>query len=470
MREARRCCRRHEHVETVAGLRQVAVLDERLDLGREAGVWSGLGRGGSLTDTPAPAWLTPGPRAASVAPSRGSDSPMRSVPASPAGDRFRSFCYELRFPGPIVYPAANCTLLPYGRCSGSRSSASRSTRSWRRAARCSAGAPPRPASRRTPGSVRSASGCPGALPVLNAAAVDLAILAALALGCGIRPASVFARKNYFYPDLPKGYQISQYDLPLAVDGFLDWHDGARPQHVRIERLHLEEDAGKSLHEGFSGHADRTGDRLQPERRAARRDRDPPRPGRRRRRRPTFFERLRAVLVEIGVTAGNMEEGHLRCDANVSLRPAGSQALGHPGRGEEPQLVPLPRARARARDRAPGGAPRRRRTRRARDAAVGRGPGADRGHAQQGGGARLPVTSREPDLPPLVVTAERIAALRSTLPELPEARRHRLATSYGLSGARAAQIGERPRDDGVLRGVASAPGSARSRPRTGSPAR
>src|SRR5512140_2021219 len=98
-------------------------------------------------------------------------------------------------------------------------------------------------------------GLPGALPVANSRAVDFAILAALALGCRVQPTSVFARKNYFYPDLPKGYQISQYDRPLALDGALEWIEQGTVTRVGIVRLHLEEDAGKSMHEGFADSAD-----------------------------------------------------------------------------------------------------------------------------------------------------------------------------------------------------------------------
>src|SRR3954467_13457167 len=101
-------------------------------------------------------------------------------------------------------------------------------------------------------------GFPGVLPVLNRAAVDLAIRAALALGCRINETSVFARKNYFYPDLPKGYQISQYEQPLASDGIVDYVATAGPRRVGITRVHLEEDAGKSLHEGSGESARKTG--------------------------------------------------------------------------------------------------------------------------------------------------------------------------------------------------------------------
>src|ERR1700704_4049081 len=161
-------------------------------------------------------------------------------------------------------------------------------------------------------------GLPGALPVLNRRAVDYAARASLALGCTIHETSIFARKNYFYPDLPKGYQISQYEQPLATGGLM--------AGVRITRVHLEEDAGKSLHEGFvdsdrKTYVDfnRSGVPLieivtEPDLRSAAGASE-------------FFTRLRTILVWLGVNDGNMEEGSLRCDANVSVRPLGSIPLG-----------------------------------------------------------------------------------------------------------------------------------------------
>ena len=169
-------------------------------------------------------------------------------------------------------------------------------------------------------------GLPGALPVLNRAAVDYAIRAALALGCTVHESSIFARKNYFYPDLPKGYQISQYEQPLATDGAVEFTAGGEPRRVGIIRVHLEEDAGKSLHEGFPDSDrktyvdyNRSGVPLieivtEPDLRSAADAAE-------------FFARLRAMLVWLGVNDGNMEEGSLRCDANVSVRPAGAETLG-----------------------------------------------------------------------------------------------------------------------------------------------
>src|SRR5712691_5219637 len=169
-------------------------------------------------------------------------------------------------------------------------------------------------------------GLPGALPVLNRKAVEFAGLAALALGCRINATSIFARKNYFYPDLPKGYQISQYEQPLASGGALEYVSADGSRRVGITRVHMEEDAGKSLHEGFSDSDRKTYVDFnrssvplieivtEPDLRSAADAAE-------------FFTRLRAILVWLDVNDGNMEEGSLRCDANVSVRPRGSPTLG-----------------------------------------------------------------------------------------------------------------------------------------------
>ncbi|MGH9462988.1 MAG: Asp-tRNA(Asn)/Glu-tRNA(Gln) amidotransferase subunit GatB, partial [Vicinamibacteria bacterium] len=165
-------------------------------------------------------------------------------------------------------------------------------------------------------------GLPGALPVLNRKAVALAIRMGLAVDCRIHEASVFARKNYFYPDLPKGYQISQYDRPLAVGGSLLTDD----ETIRITRIHLEEDAGKLLHEGFEGSETQSGvdynrsgvplieivsepDLRSPEQAAA------------------YAQGIKTILEYTEVSDANMEQGNLRCDVNVSLRPRGDETLG-----------------------------------------------------------------------------------------------------------------------------------------------
>jgi aspartyl-tRNA(Asn)/glutamyl-tRNA(Gln) amidotransferase subunit B len=169
-------------------------------------------------------------------------------------------------------------------------------------------------------------GLPGALPVLNQAAVTMAMKAALALNCVVNPRSRFARKNYFYPDLPKGYQISQYDEPLAEHGYLEIENEGGWKRVGITRVHLEEDAGKSLHEGFPDSdaysyvdLNRSGVPLieivgEPDLRSPEEAYD-------------YLTRLKTLLLYLEVSDCNMEEGSLRCDANVSVRPAGSMRFG-----------------------------------------------------------------------------------------------------------------------------------------------
>src|ERR1044071_9404120 len=169
-------------------------------------------------------------------------------------------------------------------------------------------------------------GLPGALPVLNRVAVTMAVKAALGLNCKINPESQWARKNYFYPDLPKGYQISQYDRPLAQHGFIEiFVDGTRKK-IGVQRIHMEEDAGKSLHEGFPDSTrttyldfNRSGVPLieivsEPDIRSSAEAND-------------YLKRLKEILEYLDVNDGNMEEGSLRCDANVSVRPAGEQKFG-----------------------------------------------------------------------------------------------------------------------------------------------
>ncbi|MGQ0646818.1 MAG: Asp-tRNA(Asn)/Glu-tRNA(Gln) amidotransferase subunit GatB [Gemmatimonadaceae bacterium] len=163
-------------------------------------------------------------------------------------------------------------------------------------------------------------GLPGALPVLNEHAVELAVRASLALGCDVQPVSIFARKNYFYPDLPKGYQISQFDQPLATRGSITVASGLQ---VGITRVHMEEDAGKSIHDRYPGWSaidlNRAGTPLieivsEPDIRTSADARD-------------YLLRLKAILEYAEVSDANMEEGSLRVDANVSIRPTGTVTLG-----------------------------------------------------------------------------------------------------------------------------------------------
>jgi aspartyl-tRNA(Asn)/glutamyl-tRNA(Gln) amidotransferase subunit B len=169
-------------------------------------------------------------------------------------------------------------------------------------------------------------GLPGSLPVLNKRAVEMAMRASLALNCTVHEHSRFARKNYFYPDLPKGYQISQYELPLATSGSLEIEHEGKPKRIGITRLHLEEDAGKSMHEGFP-HSDqktyvdlnRCGTPLseivsEPDMRSSAEA-------------YAYLTALRQILLYTGVSDCNMEEGSLRCDANVSVRLRGAPEFG-----------------------------------------------------------------------------------------------------------------------------------------------
>ena len=169
-------------------------------------------------------------------------------------------------------------------------------------------------------------GLPGALPVLNQHAVELAIKGALALHCRIRPVSRFARKNYFYPDLPKGYQISQYDEPFAESGSVDIELEGGRKRIGVTRVHMEDDAGKSVHEGFKDSArasyvdlNRSGTPLieivsEPEMRGSGEA-------------YAYLTEVKQALQFIEVSSCDMEKGHLRCDANVSVRLRGAEKLG-----------------------------------------------------------------------------------------------------------------------------------------------
>ena len=271
-------------------------------------------------------------------------------------------------------------------------------------------------------------GYPGTLPVLNERVVDLAVTLALALGCEVHPRSVFARKNYFYPDLPKGYQISQYDRPLAERGELPL--AHHPKSVRIHRLHLEEDAGKLLHESPGGGAlpgkslvdfNRCGVPLveivtEPDLATAAEAED-------------YLRALHQVLLYTGVSDGNMEEGSLRCDANVSVRRPGA-ALGtkaeiknlnsfrHVAWAIEHELerqIAVLESGGRVVQET-----------RSFDATAGT-TRTLRGKEEAHDYRYFP----EPDLRPLVLAPERVAALAAALPELPWLRRRRFVENYGL---------------------------------------
>jgi len=272
-------------------------------------------------------------------------------------------------------------------------------------------------------------GLPGALPVLSREAVTLAMRAALATHCTVQETSIFARKNYFYPDLPKGYQISQYERPLATEGYVEIPSGGAFRRVRVQRIHMEEDAGKLLHEGFPWSGEKSGVDFNrsgiplieivshPDLRSSEEAHD-------------YLTALKAVLLYAEVSDCNMEEGSLRCDANVSVRPRGTEAFGT--RAEIKNLNSF-RNVARAIDHEI-----------ARQVAViesGRKVvqetrlwNADKAETASMRSKEEAHDYRyfpEPDLPPLVITREWIEEVRRSLPELPAGKRRRFVAEYGI---------------------------------------
>jgi aspartyl-tRNA(Asn)/glutamyl-tRNA(Gln) amidotransferase subunit B len=283
-------------------------------------------------------------------------------------------------------------------------------------------------------------GLPGALPVLNRKAVEFATLAAMALNCEIRETSIFARKNYFYPDLPKGYQISQYDKPLAEHGFIDIDisgdkrsgasGAANSKRIGITRVHLEEDAGKSLHEGFAGSSEQTAIDLnrsgvplieivsEPD--IATPDEA-----------YEYLTRLKEIILYTGVSDVNMEEGSLRCDANVSVRPRGEKKFGTKTEVKNVNSFRFIREALeyeidRQIEVIEGGGKITQETR-LYNSVEGKTYGM-RSKEQAHDYRYFP----EPDLLPLVVDEKWQAQIRSTLPELPEARRERMMANYGIT--------------------------------------
>jgi aspartyl-tRNA(Asn)/glutamyl-tRNA(Gln) amidotransferase subunit B len=274
-------------------------------------------------------------------------------------------------------------------------------------------------------------GLPGALPVLNRHAVEFAVRAAQALGCQVRETSIFARKNYFYPDLPKGYQISQFDKPLAEHGFIEiTHEGGGAKKIGITRLHMEEDAGKSIHDGLADSGvftsidlNRSGTPLieivsEPDMRSADEAFE-------------YLTRLKEIILYTGVSDCNMEEGSLRCDANVSVRPRGQQQFGTKAEIKNVNSFRFIRDAIEYEiDRqieAVEAGERIQQETRLYNAQEGR-TYSMRSKEQAHDYRYFP----EPDLPPLVVSAELQAAIRKTLPELPEARRRRMVGDYGIT--------------------------------------
>ena len=292
-------------------------------------------------------------------------------------------------------------------------------------------------------------GLPGALPVLNAKAVEFATLAAVALNCQVREQSIFARKNYFYPDLPKGYQISQFDKPLAEHGWIDvpttdgsTMTGARGdrwpeepgspgwKRIGITRLHMEEDAGKSLHEGFSDSATRTYLDLNRcgtpliEIVSAPDIRTPDEAF-------EYLTRLKEILLYTGVSDCNMEAGSLRCDANVSVRPRGQEKFGTKAEVKNVNSFKFIRAALeyeieRQVEVIESGGRVMQETR-LWNANEGR-TYSMRSKEQAHDYRYFP----EPDLPPVIVSPEFLERRTAELPELPEARRKRMIAEYELS--------------------------------------
>ncbi len=273
-------------------------------------------------------------------------------------------------------------------------------------------------------------GLPGALPVLSREAVTLALRAALATRCAIHPTSVFARKNYFYPDLPKGYQISQYDRPYATGGAVEaLESDGTSKTVRLERIHMEEDAGKLLHEGFPWSKDMSGVDLnrsgtplieivsKPDIRSAQEAH-------------AYLTALKAILVYADVSDCNMEEGSLRCDANVSVRARGASDLGT--RAEIKNLnsfrnvsraieyeyerqVNLVEAGHKV----------------VQETRLYRADKDETASMRSKEDAHDYRYFPEPDLPPLVISAAWEAETLASLPELPAAKRSRFVREYGI---------------------------------------
>jgi aspartyl-tRNA(Asn)/glutamyl-tRNA(Gln) amidotransferase subunit B len=267
---------------------------------------------------------------------------------------------------------------------------------------------------------------PGVLPVLNRGAVERAIRFGLAVGATINRKSVFARKNYFYPDLPKGYQISQYEVPVVQGGALTIDTPRGEKIVRLTRAHLEEDAGKSLHEDYRGMTgidlNRAGTPLleivsEPDLRGAAEA-------------VAYAKTLHALVRWIGICDGNMQEGSFRCDANVSVRREGDPKLGTRCEIKNLKQLPLHAAGDRFRSAATDRADRRRWNRRSGDPPFRSRSRRDASDAQQGRRAGLSLLSG-PDLPPLAIEDAWIDRVRSEMPELPEAMRARFVAAYAL---------------------------------------
>jgi aspartyl-tRNA(Asn)/glutamyl-tRNA(Gln) amidotransferase subunit B len=266
---------------------------------------------------------------------------------------------------------------------------------------------------------------PGMLPVINRRAVEMTIMTGLALNCTIEEFNIFARKNYFYPDLPKGYQISQYDYPLCRNGWLEIATSRGQRRIGIRRVHLEEDTGKNIHQGDVSLLDfnRSGVPLmeivsEPDLHTAEEVK-------------AYAEKLRAILRYLGVNAGDMEKGVIRFEPNISLRPAGSTEFG-----TRTELKNLNSFRALERGTAYE------LTRQAKVLDGGGRVAQETRGWDENRGVTVPQRSKEqaedyryfpePDLPPLIVDRAWVEEIRTQLPELPDAKYDRFVKDYGLS--------------------------------------
>ena len=280
-------------------------------------------------------------------------------------------------------------------------------------------------------------GLPGPLPVLNRQAVEFAVLASMALNCQINERSIFARKNYFYPDLPKGYQISQYDKPLAEHGYIEIPTAAGSKRIGITRVHMEEDAGKSLHDGLPDSSQWTSIDLNRSgvpliEIVSEPDISSPDEA------WEYLTRLKEIILYTAVSDCNMEEGSLRCDANISIRPIGQQKFGTKTeiknvnsfrfirQALEYEIVRQEQVLE------SGGSI----TQETRLYNAGEGKTYSMRSKEQAHDYRY---FPEPDLLPLVVDEAWRKQIAAQLPELPEAKRKRLVEHYGITEADAATL-------------------------------
>jgi aspartyl-tRNA(Asn)/glutamyl-tRNA(Gln) amidotransferase subunit B len=284
-------------------------------------------------------------------------------------------------------------------------------------------------------------GHPGTLPVPNRQAVEYTMMIGLALDGEIAPSSLFHRKNYFYPDMPKNYQISQYDLPISGGGHLEVDVDGTTRRIGMNRVHLEEDTGKTVHASSTGRIAEATAALEDFNRAgvplvevvSEPDVRSPEEAR------AFLTELRALLEALGVSDVRMEEGSLRCDANVSLRPAGREEYGTKVEVKNMNSI-------RSVERALRYEIERQTEALARGEAIAQ----ETRHWDENAGTTRPLRSKEeafdyryfpePDLPPVAPDAEWIGKLRDELPELPAARRRRFAEEHGLDPAVARLLG------------------------------